>query len=149
VLVYDVCPFCDQPLAPRCEGWFDGLPTTTSSTLCNIMESAWEVSSPETRLGNPNARVIDDLRDEAYAVCEQHRYESFILPMAMHYNWPRSVDFEDVLSRCQSTTLWEKLKTVYQNPWAAASLSPNVTPLKNSFDLSKAPFRYEESTVAG
>jgi hypothetical protein len=115
------------------------------------MERAWKISIPDQRAENPNGRMINAISEELQVVCEQHQYESFILPLAVHYKWPRSVNFEKVLERCYSKDLWAKLIKVYQNPWSAISIARSSTDEESQvcFDLSKATFRYEQSISAG
>lgn len=48
-------------------------------------------------------------------VCEQHKYETFILPLAKQYEWPTELEFETLYTRLQREDVLEGIVALYMN----------------------------------
>lgn len=118
VVVKYVCPYCDQPLGPRRKEWFDYLPETTEETLPTLIGELWGDTKEQPRATNAQGRCVARKEEERrLIVCEQHRYETCVVPLAVQYMWPTAIDFIAVLKRLTSPKIIEILKFLYKHPW--------------------------------
>lgn len=134
-LVKRLCPFCDQPLGPRVDSWFDGLPQTTLETLPNLIAALWVSTKRTPRPNNPQGRTLpgddEQLEELRKTVCSQHRYESLIIPMSVQYNWPRDANFSDLLGSLFQEGIRDTIQRLYEYPWGGLVIS-NLRPTDTS-----------------
>lgn len=117
VTIKYVCPFCDQPLGPRKVEWFENLKITTLNTYPKLVASMWKKTAPNPRLTNPQGRHVPEaLKRVQKVVCEQHRYETLILPLSIQYSWPRRPDFYRLLGYLFDPAIEPRVQYVYENP---------------------------------
>lgn len=121
VIVRSICPYCDQPLGPRRQEWFEGLPLTTLDTLPTLIGRLWEKTTDDPRHTNGAGRRVEitDFRFQV-DVCDQHQYETIILPLACQYQWPRTIDFAEFMKRVGSTEIVNYAVQIYEDPWSGA-----------------------------
>lgn len=117
VTIDTLCPLCDQPLGPRRPEYFKGLQTTSFDELPAMYVDIWPRTDPCSRPTNIFGRSIrsddESLRDE---ICALHQYEFGVLPLALHFRWPRRFDPNSFLDRLAEVNVWAHLKEVYMEP---------------------------------
>lgn len=112
-----LCPFCDQPLGPRVTEWFADLRSATTETLPRLIAALWKKSTPQPRVTNPQGRVVPpSLKAERQAVCEQHRYETLVLPLSVQYSWPRHPDFYRLIGYMFEPVVFDRIQRVFETP---------------------------------
>lgn len=114
-----LCPLCDQPIGPRREDWFNGLPQTSFETLPNLLRRIWSCTTSNPRESNDLGRKLSRktrTNVTVSQVCEQHRYETLILPLAKQYLWPRASQFEALVSRIKEDDILQHAVDVYISP---------------------------------
>lgn len=159
VVITDQCPYCDQKLGARTPGLFEGLNTTTEDTLVKLYRKIWPRSIADPKKYNPSGMKLasgdSDSHDLALLrkLCSQHRYEAAILPLSLKLQFPRSVDFEDLVSRMGSESMKEILESLYEAPWLSCALKMvDDQPIPKSYEakvLAKYLERNEERPYAG
>lgn len=127
VTINTLCPLCDQPFGPRKPSYFKRLPNTNINELPELLAEIWPNTEPRRRATNIHGRSIrsgdEELMEE---ICSLHRYETGILPLAYHYNWPRRFDPDSFLQRLASKDMWFQLKKVYARPSAGIVMKSDV-----------------------
>lgn len=111
-----MCPFCDQPIGPRREEWFLHLPKTSVDTLSNLLRRIWACTSHHPRESNNSGRKLTKKTRTTVTVnqiCEQHRYESLILPLAVQYIWPTVPEYDTLLERLKEDAIIEFVVDLY------------------------------------
>lgn len=112
-----LCPFCDQTLGPRVEEWFEGLKLTTMGQLPKLMASLWKKTKPTPRVTNPQGRrVTKSLMELQKKVCDQHRYETHILPLSVQYRWPREPSFYHLLGLLLDPSVETRVQWIHETP---------------------------------
>lgn len=56
-------------------------------------------------------------------VCDQHAYETLILPLSVQFQWPRNVNFFEFLCKLSQPNVIAHMKKVHDNPWAGTVIS--------------------------
>lgn len=116
-IVRYLCPFCDQPLGPRVEEWFEGLGRMSMDTLPRLIASLWKKTSPHPRITNlQGRRVSEDLEHDQKVVCEQHRFETLILPISVQFAWTRKPNFYTLLGFMFQPEVESRLQWVIETP---------------------------------
>ena len=69
-------------------------------------------------------------------VCAQHRYETHIIPLSVQYEWPRTIDFEDVVTRIKQKGIRGRVVEVYSKPWTTVNLRAGVD-VPKEYDVSR------------
>lgn len=115
-----VCPFCDQPFGPRVLEWFTDLPTTTPDTLPRLIAGLWAATPHTPRPTNSQGRAVTGkkLLTLQEQVCDQHRYESMILPLSVQFGWPRNVNFYRLLGLLFHKSVEDRVTRVFEYPWS-------------------------------
>lgn len=97
----------------------------------------------------PRNRVLAFLK----VVCAQHRYESAILPLSVKLQFPRSVDFEELVSRMSEAPMKEIITSIFEEPWNSWAMKEDKDrPVPYSYDtavLAEYLERKEERACAG
>lgn len=128
ITIIDLCPLCDQPLSPRKDDWFRGLPCTKSTTLVDIYKEIWPLTIPDPRDTNEEGRKVDWKKgwELLLKACAQHQYESLILPISVQYEWPRHVDFNRFLRRILAPEIITVARNLYAEPWKCIGMRADV-----------------------
>jgi len=107
---------------------------------------AWKTSIPYRRDLNPDGRMTNDGREPA--ACAQHRYETYMIPLSVQYQWPRNIDFLSVAKRLLTPKFRQRLEVLYSEPWKCGYLSRDVEHTNDISKLEKS-FSFEALTSAG
>lgn len=114
-----ICPFCDQPLGPRRDEWFEGLPHTDKGTLPSLIGQLWVRTSEDPRHVNKEGRRVEFCDFQLQVdVCDQHQYETVILPLAAQYEWPRDIDYSEFVKRLGSVEFLNFAVRIFEDPWS-------------------------------
>ncbi|KAJ7087607.1 hypothetical protein B0H15DRAFT_781299, partial [Mycena belliarum] len=81
-----ICPLCDSPL-----------PLQLSEILARRLDDAITTGTPDPRPGNCLGLVATT--QACALVCTRHRFETDLIPKALHSGWKLRVDFKDVERR--------------------------------------------------
>lgn len=132
VTVLHLCPFCDQPFGPTQSLWYEGLNITTKNTLRDRIASLWKKTSHAPRVTNPQGRrVTKSLMGAQKKVCDQHRYETHILPLSVQYRWPRRPSFYRLLGHLFDKDVVSRVKQVYEDPTSGLVIADPSLILEN------------------
>lgn len=111
-----LCPFCDQPIGPRREEWFLHLPKTSFQTLPELLRRIWTCTTSHPRESNNSGRRVSKKTRTTVTIdqiCDQHRYETLILPLADQYIWPTVPEYDTLLRRLKEEVIIEAVVDVY------------------------------------
>lgn len=101
------------------EDWFQNLPRTSFSTLPDLYRRIWSCTSPQPRETNSAGRYfVKRTRTTVTTeeVCDQHRYETLVIPLACQYSWPCELDFAIIAERVKMDAILVSVAEIYLNP---------------------------------